>query len=144
MELGVTPEEGAVIRYSFLWSHEYKAGRSEGSKDRACVVVMTSGTGRVLLAPITSHPREGSTAIDLPLVIKRRLGLDERRSWVIVSELNRFTWPGFDIRAVPGKTPSTCSYGHIPAGLLLQIRSTIDHLARKRLIRPIERDEGPS
>lgn len=144
MELGVTPEEGAVIRYSFLWSHEYKAGRSEGSKDRACVVVMSSDTGRVLVTPITSHPGEGSTVIDLPLVIKRRLGLDERRSWVIVSELNKFTWPGFDVRAVPGRTPSTCSYGHILPGFLLQIRSTIGQLARKRLVRPIDRDDGPS
>jgi hypothetical protein len=25
-----------VIRYSFLWSHEAKAGASEGRKDRPC------------------------------------------------------------------------------------------------------------
>jgi hypothetical protein len=28
------PVAGLVIRYSFLWTHEAKAGSEEGSKDR--------------------------------------------------------------------------------------------------------------
>lgn len=144
MDLRIKPVEGTVVRYSFLWSHEHRAGLREGSKDRACVVVMSSDDGRFLLAPITSRPPEKSTGIDLPLEVKRHLGLDERKSWVIGSDLNRFTWPGCDIRMVPGRNPPTYSYGHLPSGYLLQIRSTLAGLARKRLVVTIERDDGPS
>jgi len=34
MDLRIKPVDGAVVRYSFLWSHEHKAGLREGSKDR--------------------------------------------------------------------------------------------------------------
>lgn len=132
-----------MVRYGFLWSHEYKAGIREGLKDRACVVVMTSREGRVFLAPITSRPPDKSTGIDIPVSIKRHLRLDERKSWVIASELNGFTWPGFDIRQVPGANPSTHVYGHLPAGFLLQIQSKIFELAKKRFVITLERDDGP-
>lgn len=97
-----------------------------------------------LLAPITSRPPEKSTGIDLPIEIKRQLGLDERKSWVIASNLNKFTWPGFDVRSVPGRNPSTYLYGRIPAGFLLQVRSTLAGLVRKNLVFSLDRDDGPS
>ena len=36
--------------------------------------------------------------IELPQQTKTRLGLDDERSWVIVSEANDFAWPGPDLR----------------------------------------------
>jgi hypothetical protein len=33
-------------------------------------------------------------AVEIPAVVKRHLGLDEARSWIVVSEINRFIWPG--------------------------------------------------
>jgi hypothetical protein len=30
--------------------------------------------------------------------VKRHLGLDEDRSWIVVSEGNEFAWPGYDLR----------------------------------------------
>ncbi len=30
----VLPKPGEVINYSYLWEHEYRAGRDEGLKDR--------------------------------------------------------------------------------------------------------------
>ncbi len=35
-----TPHPGLVIRYAYLWKHEYEAGREEGSKDRPRAIVM--------------------------------------------------------------------------------------------------------
>jgi hypothetical protein len=138
------PSEGSVIRYSFLWKHEFDLGIIEGKKDRPCVVVVVSEGGRILLAPITHSPPKGSTGIDVPQDIKRRLGLDETRSWVIASELNMFTWPGFDIRTVPGKTPKTFVYGVLPRGYLFQIRTEIFNLAKKRLTATVDRNDGLS
>lgn len=44
------------------------------------------------IVPIThsapEHPDEG---LELPPETKRRLGPDEARSWVVVTEFNRFT-----------------------------------------------------
>jgi hypothetical protein len=63
--------------------------------------------------------------MELPLAVKRRLGLDSERSWVVLSELNRFVWPGPDLRpAVPGD-PDSVIYGLLPMSLLLKIRDRV-------------------
>ena len=37
------PLPGLVIRYSFLWSREARAGATEGRKDRPCAIVVATG-----------------------------------------------------------------------------------------------------
>jgi hypothetical protein len=59
-------------------------------------------------------PRNPRTALEIPAVIKKRLGLDSDRSWVIFSEANRFRWPGPDLRALPAQDISTSVYGMLP------------------------------
>jgi len=53
---------------------------------------------------------------------RRRFGLDEARSWAIVSEVNRFVWPSLDLRPVTRVTPSASSTGLLPPSLLRHIR----------------------
>ena len=61
-----------------------------------------SGLRLVWVSPFTTRtPDTPDDAIELPPDVKRRLGLDDRQSWVITTELNRFTWPGFDLRRAP-------------------------------------------
>jgi hypothetical protein len=89
------PEPGLVIRYSYLWERDAELGREEGSKDRPCAIVAalikSEGQTRVVVLPIThSPPLAGTEAIELPLQIKRSLGLDDQPSWVVVSEGNDF------------------------------------------------------
>jgi hypothetical protein len=103
------PEPGLVIRYSYLWLREYREGREEGVKDRPCAVVLAvldaEGDMRVTVLPIThSIPEDPSVGVEIPVETKKRLGLDAERSWIIVSEGNEFTWPGPDLRPVPGAT----------------------------------------
>jgi hypothetical protein len=43
--------------------------------------------------------------------VKRHLGLDDEPSWIITTEVNRFVWPGPDIRVVEGS--DTPLYGAI-------------------------------
>jgi len=40
---------------------------------------------------------------ELPPAVKKHLGLDEERSWIVVDELNTFTWPGYDLRPIKKK-----------------------------------------
>jgi hypothetical protein len=90
------PIPGQVIRYSYLWADEYRRGREDSVKDRPCVIVMSvesldDGNEVVTVLPVThSPPNEAALAVEIPHVTKLRLGLDDLRSWIVVSEANRF------------------------------------------------------
>ncbi|MEO5640859.1 MAG: hypothetical protein ABIQ98_03725 [Sphingomicrobium sp.] len=56
----------------------------------------------LLVAPLTHSPPRPGEGIELPQPIKRSLGLDDARSWIVTTEMNRFIWLGPDIRPVPG------------------------------------------
>lgn len=78
---------------------------------------------QLLVAPITHSRPEAGEGVEIPPPVKRHLGLDKDRSWIIATELNRFIWPGPDVRVVPtGETPY---YGEIPAKLFEELRTTI-------------------
>lgn len=104
-----TPKPGLVIRYSFLWSSERERGSVEGAKDRRCAIVVAVPHGddeqiRTVVAPITHSPPEEEdprTSLEIPAAVCRSLGLDGVRHWVRFDELNRFTWPGYDVRPRP-------------------------------------------
>lgn len=121
------PQPGLVIRYSYLWHREARAGREEGRKDRACAVVLAlqddDGRTRVYVLPIThTAPAAGENAIEIPPVVKARLGLDGARSWVVVDEANLFYWPGPDLRFLPGEGPESALYGFLPPGFFRIVR----------------------
>lgn len=121
-----SPQAGMVLRYSFLWAHEAERGQDEGAKDRPVVVLILMADGEeAVVAPITTQPPEaGATAIKIPSRVRAHLGLDADQSWISIATLNRFVWPGPDLRAVPDRTPSTALYGYIPQKLLDAARNT--------------------
>ena len=86
----------------------------------------------VTVAPIThSPPKDPETAVELPVETKRRIGLDDDRSWVIVSEVNRIRWPGPDLRPIAGADPPRFSCGLLPAKLFLRIRERLIDVASR-------------
>lgn len=118
------PEHGLVINYSYLWTSEGKAGSQEGRKDRPCAIIVAryneDGKMRLRVVPIThSTPVNPEYAIEIPAVTKKRLGLDSDRSWIVLNEVNDFTWPGFDIRTI-GNTGSPY-YGPLPPSLFNEV-----------------------
>ncbi|MBD0415801.1 type II toxin-antitoxin system PemK/MazF family toxin [Tianweitania sp. Rool2] len=123
------PIPGLVIRYSYLWLSEHEVGQEEGRKDRPCAIVLSAKTeaGRtvVIVVPVThTPPAKDSVSIEIPSTTKQRLGLDDERSWIIVSEANRFFWPGPDIRPSRNGDMSTVAYGELPANLFRKLRAT--------------------
>ncbi|RJF80695.1 growth inhibitor PemK [Oleomonas cavernae] len=124
------PKVGHVIAYAYVWRQEYAAGQREGAKNRPCAIVLATARdngGRLIVtvAPIThTPPSDPAAAVEIWPLTKKRLGLDGNRSWVIVDDLNVFTWPGFDLQPVPQR-PETCLYGPLPGGLIRQIRAAI-------------------
>lgn len=113
-------------------------GREEGRKDRPCAIVVAAethgGITRVVLVPLThTSPRHPGQAMEVPVKVKRHLGLDDEPCWIILTELNSFNWPGYDLRPIPGNG-ERCDYGMIPKALLEAIKQGIleqDKAARK-------------
>lgn len=151
------PQGGLVISYAYLWRHESEAGQIEGTKNRPCVLVLVvkreagpaqgeaSAVRRdaatiVTVAPVThTPPHDPSAAMEIPPKVKRHLGLDSERSWVILEEFNEFAWPGFDLRPVPG-TPGCFEYGFLPPALYRKIVERILELRRERRVFVSPRD----
>ncbi len=78
------------------------------------------GGKTVWVAPVThGQPDDPAAAVEIPSRTGTRLGLDADRSWIVISEVNVFPWPGPDLRPV---APSRWTYGHLPAGLFRIVR----------------------
>ncbi|WP_442578567.1 hypothetical protein ACSBOB_23975 [Mesorhizobium sp. ASY16-5R] len=138
------PRPGLVIRYGFLWSSESDRGLMEGRKDRPCAIVVAAprderGHVRTIVAPIThSPPADSFASLEIPAAICRALELDEGRHWVRLDELNRFVWPGYDLRP---RADGRYEYGMLPRGLFEQIKRGILEVQQKRKGRIVGRDE---
>jgi len=123
-----------VIGYAYLWRDEAKRGQTEGRKERPAVIVLsvTRQDERtvVTVAPIThSPPARAELAVEIPPATKRRLGLDDERSWIVTDDLNQFVWPGVDLRPV-NRGAQTFAFGLLPAALYEEVRRRILAVAR--------------
>jgi len=128
------PKSGLVVRYDYLWTHESAAGRHQGKDRPACLVAASDSWTKprfVVLLPITHTWPDGNTiGIEIPAKVKQAIGLDDARSWVIVSEYNVDEWPNGGLSPVPGKS-GVSEYGFIPPGLFAQIKARFLELARQ-------------
>lgn len=140
------PQPGLVISYAYLWYHEHRAGREEGRKDRPCVIILaiekpTEATTTVKVVPVThSLPDDVSTAFELPSAVKRHLGLDDERSWVVLDEVNEFGWPGFDLRRLP-RSRDSFAYGFLPPRLFDQLMAKLREVWNEKQGKTTSRDD---
>jgi mRNA-degrading endonuclease toxin of MazEF toxin-antitoxin module len=138
------PEPGLVISYSYLWRHEHNVGKKEGRKIRPCVIILSveerNGEKIVTVAPIT-HTRSADSqcSVEIPSKVKRHLNLDDDRSWVVLDEVNQFSWPGFDLQPFPG-SKTRYDFGFIPPKLFEKIRAGMLDLFIKRRVESTNRD----
>jgi hypothetical protein len=112
------PAPGLVIGYPYLWHDEHLFGAEEGRKDRPCAIVLAAtddeGDMVVYVVPITHRQPQDVRAVAMPASVKRRLGLDDAPFWIVTSELNRFVWPGYDLRPIARDRPDTFAWGFLP------------------------------
>lgn len=86
----------------------------------------------VVVARITTQPLHvAATAVPLRPAVRRTPGLHEAPSWVMTDEVNRFAWPGFDLRAIPG-LPGDYAQGMLPARPFEDLRQRIQATIRTR------------
>ena len=140
------PHPGLVISYSYLWADEHEAGHEEGLKDRPCAIVLVvvdqeAGTV-VTVVPVThAPPARNRPAIEIPHDTKRRLGLDDARSWIVLDEANEFIWPGPDLRPRESGKPETVAFGFLPRGLIKSMRARFAEADREGKSRQVTRTE---
>jgi len=131
------PERGLVVSYACLWQSEHARGREAGIKARPCVIILAveraGGVRVVTVVPIThAAPTNPDEAVEIALTTKRRPGLDEARSWISVSEANRFVWPGPDLYPIAA---GRFHYGFMPPALFRQVQERMGrYVAARRLL----------
>ena len=97
----------------------------------------SSGAPLVRVLPIThTRPLELDDAIEIPGPVKQRLRLDDERSWIVLTESNRFVWPGPDLRPVDSDSGY---FGAIPASLFAEVKRRFVALARGQAHRGVPR-----
>jgi hypothetical protein len=76
----------------------------------------------------------------MPAAIAKSLGLDAKRHWLRLTQLNRFIWPGYDLRPRPDD-PNRVDYGFIPEAFFNQVKAAIIAENSKRKLSITPRDE---
>ncbi|MDZ4736325.1 MAG: hypothetical protein SGJ07_08235 [Rhodospirillaceae bacterium] len=132
------PHPGLVIAYDYQWCQPGHAAQPPAALVLA--VADQAGERLVTAAPITTDsPADPRDAIELPRATCRRLGLgvglkgalgdsdtaSDARCFVIVSEVNRFVWPGPDLRPVATRSASAFVYGVLPPRLFKRITAQL-------------------
>ena len=124
---------GHILRNSYLWHWQHLEGREEGDKDRPCLVLalvtmLEDRTPVVRVLPTThTPPKNAEEALEIPAAVKNRLRLDEERSWINLTESNRFAWPGPDLRSLD---TGSGYYGPLPPALFAEVKRRFLELAR--------------
>ena len=136
------PEPGLVVRYDYLWLAESGAARVSGKERPACLVATLDDLADprlVLILPIThSPPRSGTVGVEIPHPVGRKLGLDDARSWIVISEANVDFWPNAGLVPVPGRR-GAFAYGFLPPALFETVRIRFLKLLEQRRARLVRR-----
>ena len=135
------PEPGLVVRYDYLWLREAALGRRESNERPACLVAASDSNSDprfVVILPIThAQPRGSTRGVEIPAKVRKALGLDEARCWVVVSEYNVDEWPNGGLAPLPGRA-GVFAYGFIPPRLFAEVKTKFLELAasdRRRGVR---------
>ena len=96
-------------------------------------------TAIVTVFPVTHRaPENDEDGVELPAMLKKHLGLDDARSWVAISEVNEFVWPGHDLRPVAGRT-DRFDYGVVPPKFLRRLQEAFFARLQKRSLTIVRR-----
>jgi hypothetical protein len=138
------PTPGLAISYSYLWHDQHRSGAEEGRKARPCAIVVATtdedGDAKVYVAPVTHSRPDDPHAVELPLAVKQRLGLDEAPSWIVTTELHRFIWPGYGLRPIARDKPDVFAWGFLPVEIFTALKRGIAAHQRERRLRPTSRE----
>lgn len=106
------------------------------------LTVRHQGDDIVYVLPITSRPpTQPEDGIEMPRETRERLGLQDAPCWIVLIEVNRFIWPGPDLRPIADPVGAAWSYGLLPAKLFSKARDAMIRRVRGRRLRAVDRTE---
>lgn len=74
--------------------------------------------------------------------MKHALGLDDDPSWIVLSEINRFVWPGPDLVPLRArKQAKEMIYGTLPTGLTAKALGVLAREIRANRLKVVQRTE---
>lgn len=96
----------------------------------------------LMVVPVTmQRPRRVVDGIEVPARIKAHLGLDAERCWIMVTEINRFIWPGPDVRPIRRDGDVTPYYGFLPERLFRPVLDAVIAGAEAGVLKGTKRSE---
>jgi hypothetical protein len=99
------------------------------------------GQDEVVVFPITSTPpSDEAAAVEMPVAMRERFGLQDGPCWAVVKEVNIFIWPRPDPRS-PENPAYRYVYGSLPHALMLRVRKSFAAWRLHKGIRSIRRSE---
>lgn len=131
------PQPGDVISARYRWTGE--PDNEPGKKIRPCLILKVLGDGAsIIVAPISSHADWlAKDCVEIPPDEKPEAGLDSYcRSWVKLSEVNRFDLPNLAI--VPHVDPEgqmSWRRGRVSEDVLQRVQSEIGHRIHDRSLK---------
>jgi hypothetical protein len=133
----IKPHPGMVVHYEYLWHSEHESGLEDGHKARRCIVI-DDENGIVTVSPIThKQPAKIMDGIEIPENVKTLLNMDQDRSWVICTEVNRFSWVGPDLKNIPRK--KSFVHGTIPNSFYQKVLQRISYNSEGGVLKTIAR-----
>lgn len=117
------PKRGLIVSQCYVWFLDFEDGYEVSDRPHPVVVISVKSQRVLVLAITHSPPQSDNAALEIPDAVKAAAGLDAHRQWVVVNEANAFTWPGPDLRDVPGSKPPSPVYGAMPTEFLAQVVS---------------------
>jgi mRNA-degrading endonuclease toxin of MazEF toxin-antitoxin module len=107
------PEPGDVIRYGYLFVHEFRAGGRNARKARPCLVIASNAATKIVtvLALTTQHDKYPGTTLVPPKGTIRSIPLPDVHSAVVIDQINFFKWVGYDVEYLLNS--HTPYYGHV-------------------------------
>jgi hypothetical protein len=135
------------VAYEFLWRSQ-RQYREDGFKVYPTAIVSArdlDGGAILTYALGISHslPLSGQRAVEVPVRLKRHLGLDDRASWIYTDQLNVFVWAGADLRPASWLSDKpnldSCVIGALPSGWFQGLLGHLDESRKLQRLAAIKR-----
>lgn len=143
MTIYVEPKAGMVINYGYVWARQARQGMEEGQKFRPSLILGVQeeqDKKMVYVAPIThTPPFYPEESVLVPNETGSRIGLDDKPKWLMLNEVNKFEWPGLDIRRVPHRRERSQFYGFVPRQFLEQARDKMREMMQQNRFNVVPR-----
>ena len=96
----------------------------------------------ILLLPVTHRPPAvRDDAVETPMAIEKRLGLDDEQSWIVLTEWNEAMWPGPDLRPTSRRKAASIAHGFLPPRFFDHVRLRFIEMVSARRARRVKRSE---